>query len=187
MNFFDLHCDTATEMYKKRVPFCGKNTAVSAESASVFEAWKQCFAVWIRDDEPEPYEYYKAVLRDLRSKLQSCPQNLTPVFTVEGGALIENELSRIKELYSDGVRAMSLTWNGKSLLAAGAECSGGLTQLGKSAVKLMNELGIACDVSHLNKESFWDVIELAEQPLATHSCCSAVFEHRRYNQTTILF
>ena len=179
MNLFDLHCDTATECYEKKQPFSEGSTAVTAQSGICFEKWKQCFAIWIKDGEPSPYAYYKAVLADLKTKLSDKPDNLYPLLTVEGGSVIENDISRLSALKNDGVMALTLTWNGKNLIASGAAESGGLSDFGRAVINEMNRFSIACDLSHLNNESFWDAVDVAETALATHSCCNAVFCHRR--------
>lgn len=179
MNFFDLHCDTATECFRLQNSFFREGNAVSAVHSKLFEVWKQCFAVWINDEQPKPYSYYRSVIANFKNELNNCPYNLYPIFTVEGGALLENDISRLSEIANDGVRAIALTWNGKNQIASGSNEAGGLTAFGKEVISKMNRLGIACDLSHLNRESFWNIIELAEHPLATHSCCCAVYEHKR--------
>lgn len=152
---------------------------MNAGSGAEFDRWKQCFAVWVRDDAPDPYGLYRAVLSDFKEKLKASPENLTPFFTVEGGSVLEGELSRLEVLKSDGIRALTLTWNGRNHIASGAAEQGGLTAFGREVIAEMNRLSIACDLSHLNEESFWQAVSLAEHPIATHSNCSAVFAHRR--------
>lgn len=92
---------------------------------------------------------------------------------VEGASGFADGLSTIQELYDLGVRHIGLSWNEENQFATGAgsyNTSRGLTALGKDAIALMDELGIAADLSHLNEKSTWEVLEITKGPvLATHS------------------
>lgn len=44
---------------------------------------------------------------------------------------------------------------------------------------LNNEYGVLTDVSHLSEKGFWDVMNLAEYPFASHSNAAAICEHPR--------
>ena len=58
--------------------------------------------------------------------------------------------------------------------------AGGLTPLGKEAVREMERTGVAVDVSHLSRRGFRDVAGIARAPfLASHSNCNAVYRHPR--------
>lgn len=176
MNFFDLHCDTAYECYKRKVDFYDSSLAVSGNSSLLFGEWKQVFAVWIRDDAENPYELYKKIIVNFKRKLKSKPENLTPLFALEGGAVIEKDITVLNTLKSDGVNFISLTWNGENRLAGGSKSSAGLTNYGKKVIHNMNRMGMVCDVSHLNDKSFYQVICRAERVAATHSNCRAVYD-----------
>ena len=176
MNYFDLHCDTPYECYFKKQDFLKNSLAVSGEKGAVFDNWKQVFAVWIRDDLDEPYRLYKAILRDFKEKLSKKNDNLTPFFSVEGGAVLEGDTDRLYALKEDGVRILTLTWNGENRIAGGSKTYKGLTDFGKRVIREMNGLKMLCDLSHLNEKSFYSAVELADYPLATHSNCKAVFD-----------
>ena len=176
MNYFDLHCDTPYECYFKKQDFFKNSLAVSGEKGAVFDNWKQVFALWIRDDLDEPYRLYKAILRDFKEKLSKKTDNLTPYFSVEGGAVLEDDTHRLYALKEDGVRILTLTWNGENRIAGGSKTDKGLTDFGKRVIREMNGLKMLCDLSHLNEKSFYSAVELADYPLATHSNCKAVFD-----------
>ena len=93
--------------------------------------------------------------------------------------MLQGNIERLYWLYNDGVKAITLTWNGDNLIAGGASGVGRLTSFGKEVIKIMNELHIYCDVSHLNEESFYDVIEVTDYPIATHSNCKILCDHKR--------
>lgn len=174
MNYFDLHCDTPYECYFKNQPFSGGSLAVSVEKGAEFESWKQLFAVWIRDDIDEPYKLYRAILDGFKEKLTQKSKNLTPYFAVEGGAVIGNDIDLLYKLKADGIRSLTLTWNGENLIAGGSKTDKGLTRFGQRVIKELNALQICCDLSHLNDKSFYKAAETADYPIATHSNCRAV-------------
>ena len=174
MNYFDLHCDTPYECYFKNQPFFRNSLAVSGEKSAKFESWKQLFAVWIRDDIDEPFKLYRAIINDFKEKLKEKSDNLTPYFAVEGGAVIGNDIDLLYELKKDGIRSLTLTWNGENPIAGGSKSDKGLTSFGQRVIKELNSLQICCDLSHLNDKSFYKAVETADYPIATHSNCRAV-------------
>ncbi len=179
MNFFDLHCDTAYKCYTQNLSLNDNSLAVNYKKASCFENFWQCFAIFINDGTTSPFDFYKNTLSYFKNQLKDKPNNMTPVFTVEGGSLLEDDLSRIEQLYFDGIRALTLTWNGENQIAGGANSNSGLKPFGKQAITELNRFNIAVDLSHLNKHSFYGAIELADRVIVTHSCCEAVFCHKR--------
>ena len=179
MEFFDLHCDTPFRCFTEKKDFLKNNLDVSFEKADCFSKWSQIFAVWVREETPSPFAFYKSVLTDFKSKLIGCErEGFNPLFSIEGGSVIE-ELSCLDEIKKDGVSVITLTWNSKNKIASGANEKGGLTVFGEAVIKKMNSLKIATDLSHLNEESFFDAVSVAEFPIATHSCSKSVFEHKR--------
>lgn len=179
MNFFDLHCDTAYRCYCENLNLCNNVLAVSSKKAQIFDNWYQCFAIFIKDGTQNPFEYYKNSLKNFKVQLLNKPDNLTPIFTVEGGALIGDDLTRIETMYNDGIRALTLTWNGENQIAGGAYSGVGLKDFGKEVIKQLNQFKIMTDLSHLNKKSFFSVLELANKPIITHSCLQTVYNHKR--------
>ncbi|MBV8495839.1 MAG: membrane dipeptidase, partial [Gammaproteobacteria bacterium] len=70
----------------------------------------------------------------------------------------------------------------KSPFAAGVmePDGGGLTALGRDAVREMNRLGIALDLSHANAATTSDALALSvKPPLMTHAGCAALHAHPR--------
>lgn len=165
MNYFDLHCDTAYELYKRSLPF--KNDILSVTPNNHFNNWVQTFAIWIADDTENPFPLYKNILADIKEKLENA--DLLPIFSVEGGAVIENDINRLDVLKQDGIKMLTLTWNGENSIAGGNKTDKALTDFGKKAINKLNNLKIATDLSHLNKKSFYSAVELADFPIATHS------------------
>ena len=79
---------------------------------------------------------------------------------LEGLKSIGEDVDRIDEFYQFGARHASLTWNEENPLATGARGNPdrGLTDLGKKAVRKIQDLGMILDMSHINDKSFWDVM-----------------------------
>lgn len=103
------------------------------------------------------------------------------VLTLEGADAIGNDLVKLQTLYRLGVLSIGLTWNNANLCAdgAGEPRGGGLTLLGKDVVQLNNKHHVLTDVSHLSVNGFWDVIELADFPIASHSNARKICDHPR--------
>ena len=179
MKFFDLHCDTAYRCYTENLLLSSDKLSVTPQKAGCFDEWYQCFAVFIKDGIQNPFTYYQNVLSAFKNQLHKKPNNLTPIFTVEGGALIENDLSRIEQFNNGGIRALTLTWNGENAIAGGADTEVGIKDFGKEVICELNRFKIATDLSHLNKKSFYGAIELADYPIITHSCMECIYKHRR--------
>lgn len=168
MQFFDLHCDTAYKMYTEKQGFYKNNLAVSGAKGEIFATWHQTFAIWLPENLESPFKFYKNAIAYLKQNLCG---NVKPIFAVEGGTVLENDADRLYSLKQDGVKLLTLTWNGENAIAGGSKSDKGLTEFGKTVIGKMNNLGMLVDVSHLNDKSFYKVIELAEKPLATHSNC----------------
>jgi len=101
---------------------------------------------------------------------------------VEGMAAIGGDLGGIDRYHAFGARIGMLTWNEENCLATGAggDPASGLTELGRQAVRRMQDLGMVVDVSHLNDGGFWDVMRETRGPvIASHSNCRALCGVRR--------
>lgn len=109
------------------------------------------------------------------------PRKIGALLTLEGVDPIENDLKRLHLLYRLGVRSVGLTWNYANQAADGVleKRGAGLTSLGREIVALNNRYGMLTDVSHLNERGFWEVMELARYPVASHSNARALCDHPR--------
>ncbi len=97
---------------------------------------------------------------------------------VEGGHMINNDLSTLDKFFSLGVRYMTLT---HTVNTDWADSSGdkpahdGLTPFGKQVVAEMNKLGMMVDISHVSDKTFYDVLATSKAPvIASHSSCRAI-------------
>lgn len=73
----------------------------------------------------------------------------------------------------------SLTWNYDNSLAGGALDGGLLTGEGECAIRFLNKNNIIVDVAHLNRRSFFEVIECAEKVVCSHTAVEALKSHLR--------
>jgi len=102
--------------------------------------------------------------------------------SLEGADPLQNDIRLLRIFYELGVRGLGLVWSRRNYVADGAFFApqregkkGGLTPFGVQLVMEAERLGMFIDVSHLNDEGFWDVLELAQKPLiASHSNCRAL-------------
>ena len=88
-----------------------------------------------------------------------------------------------------GVRIMQLTYNNRSIFGDGCLEPGnaGLSKAGIAAVKKMNDLGIAVDLSHSGYRTTSEGIAESKKPvLISHSGCAAVYAHPRNKPDEIL-
>ena len=102
---------------------------------------------------------------------------------IEGGHAIENSLETLREFHAMGVSSMTLTHNVSHDWADSSADDprwGGLNDLGREVVREMNRLGRVIDVSHVSDSTFFDVLEVTEDPvIASHSGVRGVNPHRR--------
>ncbi|MBS1597165.1 MAG: dipeptidase [Bacteroidetes bacterium] len=111
-------------------------------------------------------------------------KKLAAMLGVEGGHMIEDDISNLDSLYKRGVRYMTLTWNNSTSWATSAKDESnhafiaspyGLTDFGKKIVKRMNDLGMIVDISHVGEKTFWDVLSVADKPvIASHSSAYSI-------------
>lgn len=199
-NVIDLHCDTITKCYKQNKELINNDLHIDINKLIKGQYLLQCFALFINLKDGDPYQNFLKYYDFYLNQLQKNKHYLTPVLsyqdllnvkssskigamlTIEEGDVLQNDLSRLDELYLKGVRMITLTWNYPNCIGQGNVKQGidffdnvideenGLTDFGKQVVTKMNELGMIIDVSHLSDKGFYDVINLSTQPVvASHS------------------
>lgn len=202
MRLFDMHCDTLYECFQTRSSLKCNTLHIDLQRGQAFDAWVQIFAAWIPDSwqgelafsrcrEILQMAYKQAALYSEDMLLVQTASDMEAaqsthrcgaLLAVEGGTALAGKLEYVKELAEDGVKVMTLTWNGSNELGNGC-LSGreeGLTSFGKAAVKELENCQIIVDVSHLNPRGFWDVAEISEKPfIASHSVSRKIHEHPR--------
>jgi len=170
----------------------------------------QVFSVWVSPSKIDPEEYYNyanAMITQLEYLCSRVPDQwaipynyqdivyndqhdiLSCMIGVEGGHVIENDLSKLNALYDRGMRYLSLTWNNSTKWATSAKDEtekgdslmlAGLTNFGQQVVRRCNDLGVIIDISHAGEQTFWDVLEITTKPIiASHSSVYTLCPHFR--------
>ena len=105
------------------------------------------------------------------------------LLSIEGADVIEGRIEMIGVFHRLGVRMVGLVHSLRNQLADGVtdrRTGGGLSELGVQTVEELDLLGMIIDVSHLNDEGFWDVLEHTKNPvIASHSNSRKVCNHPR--------
>ena len=105
---------------------------------------------------------------------------LSAFLTMENAYAVRGKMENLKKFHDMGVGLMTLTWNDPNCFGWNhskdpAQMQKGLTDFGKEAIAVMNDLGIIIDVSHLSDGGFYDVAKLTKKPfVASHSNCRAL-------------
>ena len=210
----DTHNDFPTASIQKKV---GLDQDLKGKTHSDLNRFKeggvdiQVFSIWCDGVVKEPYVMANRQIDSVYAWTNRNPDKMMMVYNsadlakavkqkklgammgVEGGHMIENDLSKLDTLYKRGVRYMTLTWNNSTPWASSAmdEASPqpppsegepmtsiqkkGLSDFGKQVVRRMNELGMLVDLSHVGEQTFWDAINTTTKPvLVSHSCAYAL-------------
>jgi membrane dipeptidase len=166
VQFFSIFCD---EHYGRGSAFAYANRELDS-----------LYAVATRNPDRMQIVYsYRQLMKAVKHH-----HRLAALSGVEGGHMMEDDLSYLDSFYKRGVRYMTLTWNNSTSWATSASDESkhtfvvtpyGLNDFGKQVVKKMNEIGMMVDVSHTGEKTFWDVIATTTKPIiASHSSVYAL-------------
>ena len=202
LKIFDAHCDVLWQLWT------GKGKRIFQNESSLHITYNQlrqksgsiqCFAIYVPEEVSYDQRFAVALemanifheqilalpnIKWIRTKediQQLGKDEIGALLTLEGCDAIGKELTKLQTLYYLGVRSVGLTWNYANLVADGALESrgGGLTLFGEKVVEDLNRYKIWTDVSHLSEKGFWDVMELADYPIASHSNSYELCQHPR--------
>jgi membrane dipeptidase len=201
MKIFDAHCDVLMKLFLDPSLSFLDSEKLHITYQSLFETGGkvQCFAIYV----PEAIHpdmrfiaalsmidiFYEKILTMPNMKLVTSKKDIEKlkdeemgaVLTLEGCNCIGDDLLKLKTLLRLGVSSVGLTWNFANLVADGAleKRGGGLTGFGESVVNTLNRNRIWCDVSHLSEKAFWECLEVADYPIASHSNAFQICRHPR--------
>ena len=202
MKWMDMHCDTVSELFRKRSEgtLWKNKLCVDIERLKKSDSVAQFFACYVNAAEyPGWEEAFDAAEKLIQSvheeeakefcvagsgaELEAAEQakKYAGILTVEEGGVLNGKAERVEQLYEQGVRLLTLTWNYENCIGSPNSrdtevMQRGLKPFGIEVVRRMNELGMLVDVSHLSDPGFWDVIEVSTRPIiATHSNSRSVF------------
>lgn len=189
----DAHCDMLYRIWAEGLDV-NSDEALHVD----LEKWRkspvqvQTFAMYVPDTDTVPdNKQYPAVLEMLQIfkeqviganedivhiKTKSDLENLREgelgaILTLEGCYPIGDDLDKLKYLVDEGVRLVGLTWNNNNAVADSIteENPQGVTEFGREVIDYLNSENIWVDVSHISVPGFYDVMELAKHPIASHS------------------
>lgn len=189
---FDMHCDVLFRLSKNPQLSFSRNNGLHITLSRLKEqgAKVQCMAIFISDQVPLEQTFSEilhqiSIFNDIvlnasdkfvhvksrREIDQLSSDQIGLMLSLEGCEGIQRDLNRLEYLFQCGVYSVGLTWNHANMCADGIlESRGaGLTDLGKQVVHLNNQYKRWTDVSHLSIQSFWDVMDTADYPIASHS------------------
>ena len=198
MDFFDLHCDTTTYAMKRERDFTDERLAIHFPIPQELCRHTQCFAIFTPDSYrgTDAVEYYNKALQYFQDQCEKFSDYLEPVkefrdidqitqkgktaaiLTVEGGCVIDGSLERLHKISEDGVKMMTLTWNGENEIGFGAPTpEKGLKPFGFDVIKEMERIGMTIDIAHLSDQGIDDVFKTVNGTLVSshsnlRSCCN---------------
>lgn len=191
MRIIDTHCDTLymRALQPEQAPSVTRE-AMQAGGVSV-----QTCTLFAGPAGPKGHPYEKAMAqvaawerlrregwKRVDSPLEAAEGEHAIMMSLEGGEILEDQLSRVQAFRDLGARLIALTWNNENLIASPAKGGSkeGIKPFGWEVLKEMARLHVAADTSHLNERGFWDLIERhVHPPMASHSCCARLHPHFR--------
>ena len=111
------------------------------------------------------------------------------IASLEAATAIENEVDRLDILYGLGIRSSGVAYSEANTLGSGLKEArdGGLTEFGRQAVRRMNKLGIAIDISHSGDQTCLDTIEVSDKPIfITHAGARGLWDTKRMKPDVVL-
>lgn len=191
MRYFDLHCDTAYEVYRNSEGHTSGSMHISLDRTKIFSDYIQIAAIWSEyalSDEAAWIQYQKIRARFVR-EFPCCtrPPDKTGgasfILSVEDARILAGDLSRLTTLYEDGVRTLTLMWKGSTCIGGSYDTDLPLTDFGRAVVRECFRLGIVPDVSHASRRVTAEVLAMANDAgrpiIASHSNAYAIHPHNR--------
>lgn len=211
MRLIDLHCDTIWMFMREEGAKLQNNCfCVDIEKLKAAGSMAQFFACFIylnKIASEEKWEQGYQLALDMiargKKELAECANDIllalcyddviknyasgkmSSILTIEEGGIINNDINRLYELYNEGIRLITLTWNHENCIGYPnskdeAIMQKGLKPFGIEVVEKMNELGMIIDVSHLSDGGFWDALTYSKNPVvASHSNARSLCNHPR--------
>ena len=211
MRLIDMHCDTFWLMMRQQEVSLQKNVlCIDIEKMKMAGSMAQFFASFIHMDHFQgdnafeaAYQHALQMIAYGKKELTKCSDSIaiahhydelianrdqgkmSALLTIEEGGIINGKMEYLEELYNQGIRLITLTWNHENCIGFPNSCEPelmkrGLKSFGIEVVKRMNELGMLIDVSHLSDGGFWDVVRHSSKPfVASHSNARALCNHPR--------
>ena len=103
---------------------------------------------------------------------------------IENGLALEGNIDNVKYFADRGIVYITLCHNGDNDICDAASRSqqthGGVSPFGEQVIREMNHLGLMVDLSHGGEKSFYDALDISQQPIVcSHSSARALCDHPR--------
>lgn len=180
MKIFDAHCDTIETIGSETLFECDRH--YNFKKAASYDTHIQVLGIWVDVAQHNPRERVNTLIKTFhretknvsviksRGDLQNA-RGVCVILGIEGGEGICGSIERLNELFDEGLRLLTLTWNHQNEISGTAAENGrGLTAFGFEVLEECEKLGIMIDVSHISDQGFYDVAANARKPfIASHS------------------
>ena len=118
---------------------------------------------------------------DLPDKVE--PGSIKFLLHFEGCMPLRGSIHNLSNFYRLGLRSLQPVWNFRNELGDGVwenRTGGGLTNFGVEVIKEANRLGMVVDLSHMNREGFFQTLEVATAPLlVSHANACGMLDNPR--------
>ncbi len=194
MNYFDLHCDTATFLFDRGEDLSSSSAHISSRSILQFEKYGQVAAIFSRNDlsDEECYTRFFSAANDFKVKnsISFCrsagelsENERAYILSVEDARLLSGDAERLNALFNADVRVITPLWAGETCIGGSFDTEAGLTRFGKDVINKCLELGVIVDISHASGRSSDEMIDICSKygapVIASHSDSYAVNPHAR--------
>lgn len=202
MALFDAHCDMLFKLWENPAinVYEDEKLHVSISKLKKMEKPIQCFAIFVPESVPFVHKldaaqqqiniFYQKILSNFNEvKLLKTKSDIDDlkheqigvILTLEGCDAVGDRLENLELLYELGIRSVGLTWNYANLVADGSQetRNAGITNFGKEVIAFLNKKRLWTDLSHASERSFWEGLDLADYPIASHSNTHHLCPHVR--------
>ncbi len=202
LQIFDAHCDMLFKLWEnpKIDVFKDDRLHVNINRLKIGKKSVQCFAIFVPENIPFVqrlsvaqqqinifyqkiiHQYPEIKLIKTKGDLETLKDGETgAILTLEGCDAIGDQITNLELLYELGVRSVGLTWNYANLVADGVleKRNAGLTNFGTEVIRFLNRHNMWTDLSHASERSFWEALDVADYPIATHSNVYQLCSHVR--------
>ncbi len=183
MFIFDAHCDSLSWEIEKNISLSDSVEGRQWDFQAVQGLnWIEVMAAFIdkkNRDEINFADFLNLYAR-LQSELAKNPHiklitsaddfkevdGLGVIFSLEGAEALEGKVENIRRIYEKNVSILGLAWNNDNAFAGGALGSNlPLSNLGREAVKMINQMPMVLDGAHLSEKSLAEVLKLSAKPI----------------------
>ena len=187
-SFFDLHCDTATEIYLRGETLEHNSLSVSLQKSAELDTYVQVMAIWTNDtlSDEDGWKRFHDVLAYLRAdnaikqgraSIVTCSREIgkgtSLLPALEDARILNRSIKRVEEIYDLGIRILTPLWSGETCIGGSHDTAKGLTDFGRHAIKDAVSLGMIADISHASMRSADEILEISSAQgrpvIASHS------------------